>query len=374
MTNKRDPAATMSNGHSDLQALKFSRSDGLEDPDPARRDPGVHCPDLWFKEEAACDPNVKAREGPPTDRRPYCPFKEGSRDARYLHEMYLKIIPGYKTLWNTAFDNCMEGKSLAQKRALGWDSRQQRFCSELESAKFYRHFRSFLPELLRRAPEQAEAEMADVGITSGGKAWSSMYVGKVQFEAEPTKGGSWVLARPLNDLSMNGDGEVIEHNHPDFGRVKAIYQHLGPDKVMRIITRMKWYKRAPRIYHETLRCPLVSTEAADDEQDIMYPASGIVPWSCIAMPLGGSATETQQVMLARSWSVLRHLGFPQQPHTYPYPALPPVVTDLEQDQHDEALADAEDDDYELESEPESDDSEASMEDEEVDLDEMINEF
>lgn len=90
------------------------------------------------------------------------------------------------------------------------------------------------------------------------------------------------------------------------------------------------------------------------------------------MPLGKSTT--QQVMLARSWSVLRHLGFPTQPHTYPYPHLPPVVSDSVQDLEDGGMveSDAEDSDYQPESEEETE-GEISLdaEDEYVDPNDLI---
>lgn len=365
----------MSNGHADLQALAHSRSDGL-DPPPLvededgrqvphsqKREWGVNCPDDWFKEDSACDPNVKTVEGPKSDRNKYFAFADESKDPRLLHEMYLKLIPAYNTLWSTAWDSRMGHKSVKEKWALGWDSRREKWNSEAQWSAFYHNFRSNLPELLDRAPEEAEAAMALAGITSGAASWRSMFVGKVRFHAEPQNGGSWALARPPCELSRNSDGDLTEHIHPDFGRVLSIYKHKGPDGVYRMITRMKWFERSTHMYHNTLRCPLVSVNAASDEVDVMWPASGIVPWYCMAMPLEKTKTQNKQVMLARSWSVLRHLGFPAQPHYYPYPDLPPVVEDDVQDKCNEDLADAEDADYETESDPGSDDEEMSMDEE-----------
>lgn len=362
----------MSNGHADLQAIRLSKANGMQHPDPKLRDPGVHCPEFWFKEESASDPNVQTKVGPAQHKKSYFRFKSDSKDPRFLHEMYCELIPAYGALWQTAFDNRMDNKSFKERWDLGWDANRMKWNSEIKFAEFYQFFRSNLLELLGRAPEAEEAAMARAGITSGAASWSSMSIGNVRFEDDGRKGGgSWVLSRPPADLSRDGDGELLEHAHPDFGQIQSIYMHEGPDGVFRLITRMKWYERVLPMYHATLRCPLVSTKAATNEVGVMWPASKIVPWVCMAMPLGKKCS--QQVMLARSWSVLRHLGFPTQHHSYPYPHLPPVVSDKNQDRLDPIMeeTDSEDEDYDPESDENSESEEVSMDEEEFDPNDVI---
>lgn len=220
-----------------------------------------------------------------------------------------------------------------------------------------------------------------LGITHQAESWRSMHVGDVHFKAEFTNGGSWALARPDVNLSQDGDGIVNEHLHPDFGKIRGIYMHTGPDGVERLITRMKWYNRVADMYHKSLRCPQVSTVADTRGIHVMWPAVDIVPWTCAAMPLGRS--QTHQVMLARTWSVLRHLGFPSQPHLHPYPHLPAVpkppvvrkgkgpVVPIVPIPPPIILTDDEDEDYEPESDVDDDDSETSLDNEEFDQDEFI---
>lgn len=345
----------MCNGHADRQAIAFSNADGKDDPDPALRDPGVHCPEFWFKEFTACVRDIKTKAGPPKDHLPRFKFTS-IKDIRHLHNMYTTVIPEYGSLWNEAVSKYLARFNAREVQLLGWDIRVQKWDTDLLWDKMFKKFRSDLPGLLEREPYPEEVEMVRFGIEWGADSFKTMTVGNVHFEARPS-GGSWALARPPVVLPGN-PGEAVLVQRPDFGQVKNVYLHKGPDQKVRLITRMKWYKRIDPMYDPLLRCPLVST-AEDVDVDVMWPASDIVPWCCMAMPLGKS--ETTQVMLARSWSVLRHLGFPQQRHSYPFPGLPPVISDERQNKSVRDIiqpidTDSEDLDFDPNSEEDNSDS------------------
>lgn len=322
MTNLRNPESTMMNAHADLQAVFFSRSGDLRE-----KDPGVGCPDFWYKEESACDRDIKKIQGPQQHKLGYVKFTNET-DIRPLHDMYCRIIPAFGRLWDESIENHLKPLSAVERKALGWREQTKDWNSIGQWYDMWKLFRASyrrgMPGMLGdREPEDSEIAMARQGIEPGAHYYRTMKVGKVQFEAKAPEGGSWVLSRPPLQRVVNGH-VLIER--PDFGQIINIYVHVGPDGVSRVITRMKWYKRSREMYHPTLRCPLVSTEEDKRSRDVMWCAKDIVPWTCLGMPdlhVGG-----RQVMLARSWCILRHLDFPQQAHLYPYPDLDPVVPDV----------------------------------------------
>lgn len=323
MTNLRNPESTMMNAHADLQAVLFSKAEGL-----GRKDAGVGCPDFWYKEETACDRDVKTFPGPTQHKLAYTRFTT-VQDIKYLHDMYCRIIPAFGILWNEAVENYIRPMTPTQKWDFGWREQRKGFACIEQWHEMWKKFRASFRRgdpgmLVDRVATEAEMAMGRQGIEPGAHRYRSMEVGKVHFEAAEREGGSWVLSRP--PLPRMVGGRVLVER-PDFGRIKSIYVHVGPDGERRVITRMKWYQRSVDVYHPTLRCPLVSTTEDKNTRDVMWCAKDIVPWTCLAMP--DLKVKGRQVMLARSWCVLRHLGFPQQEHTYPYTELPPVVPDVE---------------------------------------------
>lgn len=365
----------MCNGHADRQAVAFCNADGKDDPDPEMRDPGVHCPEFWFKEFTACVRDVKTSEGPHKDHLPRHRFN--IKEIRYLHEMYTRVIPEYGSLWTEATEKYFARFNAQELKKVGWDARVKKWETTLLWSKVFNKFRSELPDMLEREPYPEEADMVRFGIEWSANSFKSMTVGNVRFQANPD-GGSWALSRPpIVRPRTRGEAAVVLH--PDFGQVRSIYQHQGPDQKTRLITSMKWYQRVDPMYDASLRCPLVST-AEDVGVDVMWLASDLVPWHCMAMPLmtvQRNARETKlvksktmMVMLARSWSVLRHLGFPVQPHTYPFPDLPPVVSDAVQDEVDIIVpVDTDSDDSDWEPHSEEDNSDSSEYDGADDVDE-----
>lgn len=316
MTNRLHPEVTMINAYADLQVAMFSGASAFSGLDI---DPGVQCPEYWFKEESACDRDIKTQPGP---EKPLKDKEFSEKEYRDLHKFYRKLLPDYGNLWNEAFHEVYDKLSVVEAYRAGYDKETGEWVSHATFIDFFVRFRTQLPQILGYAPEPKLLAMAAAGLCSGASSHRSMLVGKVRFKVDPVKGGSWALARPPIQMATNAEGEVIEQ--PDFGQVEGIYSHTGPDGVVRLICNMKWYESVPEgheIYHASLRCPVIS-QVELLGVDEFWCARDIVPWTCMAFP--DPRNKHRQIMLARSWSVLRHLGFPDQEYTYPFIGLPAV--------------------------------------------------
>lgn len=321
LSNRRFPETTMGNVASDLETVLFGGGEAMEG---FEKDPGVKRPANWIREKSACKRNIETVEGPTSDNLPVHTFESSSPDYKALHDMYCKLIPAFKELWDRAVQEVVGGLSDAvAKRVYGWDNSAKDWFKHEDWLRMWRKFRGELPEILGRRPEAGEEAFAKQGIKQDAAAFQSMFVGNVRFKADDVFGGSWALARPAKKMAKDDNGEVIEI--PYFGQILNVFKHIGPDQVVRIICKMKWYKQVAEgtdIYHPTLLCPMISRHVLKDV-DVMWCAKDIVPWTCFAMPVLRHP-QKNQVMLARSWSVLRHLGFPPMPRRYPYTHLPPV--------------------------------------------------
>lgn len=143
-------------------------------------------------------------------------------ELRYLHDLYIRILPEYEALWQAALDGYWRScsrtiaelgdkgleKELVPATAAGlpdaykivlkttrnqapWDSFHAKFESQLE-----------LAHMLRRQPSPRELGLAK-GLTHAAARLDSITVAIVTFEARavakgkaPEKAGDWVMARP----------------------------------------------------------------------------------------------------------------------------------------------------------------------------------
>lgn len=282
----------------------------------------VEYPEYWSKEDYIKDLACPVEAGAIGPRSGT--FSE--KELMQFHEMYCRIIPAWGALWEEALGKYLETKTPQQIFQMGIRNRRGSKLRWVEVKDWYAVWQTFrgpdgLATMLGRAPTAVEQAMVTTGIERTCAQHKSADVGPVRFKPE-----SWVLARP--DQSKMRRGKTKEA--PQFGRVKNFYNHKGPDGVHRLVARMAWHDTVPdgtELYHAEMRCPLISTEVVKDSY-VMWPVQDIVPLVCMAepdldVPAGSPA---RLVMLARSWSPLKHLGFKRQWHLYPYPDLPDLVS------------------------------------------------
>lgn len=154
----------------------------------------------------------------------------------------------------------------------------------------------------------------DVGIIADYVPHTWVEVGPVRFSGGfGEEQGDWALCRPPT-VMQNAEGEMI--TQPEFGRVRAVYTHKGPDEITNLVVRMEWYENVAEgkdLYHPEQRNPLVGLEVRKDRLDVMWLAKDLIPLICWAAHDYDLPAE-RQIMLARDWGVLRVLGFPVQPY------------------------------------------------------------
>ncbi len=74
------------------------------------------------------------------------------------------------------------------------------------------------------------------------------------------------------------------------------------------------------MFHPELRTLVVLAKSVD--RDYMWPAAWAVPWLSWASEIkGGTRGRRQVAIMAKHWGILRPLGLPSPPVSYPLPPL-----------------------------------------------------
>lgn len=305
----------MINSYADLQAIMFEISLG-------HASASVEFPDFWCKEDYIADVDCPVEAGPKLANG-----KNLNReDIRYLHDLYCRILPEFRALWEEALHNHVSHLDDNAVVKLGLDTRGRVIQFE-STAAFYRMYEMFLQGLegmLGREPTLEETKMVKQGIKWGSVEYRNVDIGPITF-----KPGSWALARP--DPRRMRRGRTREA--PQFGKILNIYSHIGPDGDWRLVARMAWHDTVAagtELFHGLVRAPLISAHRRDINKDrfVMWQIKDIVPIPCLAER--DFDDDSRLIMLARTWSGLRHLGFQKQLHNHPYPDLDPL-SDSEDD-------------------------------------------
>lgn len=324
LKNRKDPEANMINSYADLQAIMFEISLG-------NASSSVEFPEFWCKEDYIVDVDCPVEAGPKlaTGR------KLDQEDIRYLHDLYCRILPDFKSLWEEALNNYVSGLDENEIKHLGLDVRGRvvRFETTRAFYDMYKMFLQKLEDMLGRDPTEEEKAMVKQGIKWGSVEYRSVDIGPIKF-----KPGSWALARP-DKSRMNRRGKTREA--PQFGKILNIYSHIGPDGEWRLVVRMDWHDTVAagkELFHDLVRAPLISSRRRDITRDrfVMWQVKDIVPIPCLAER--NFDDDSSLIMLARTWSGLTHLGFQKQDHHHPYEGMIPDLESSEDDSEDDAPA------------------------------------
>lgn len=256
------------------------------------------------------------------------------QDLNHLHNMYCKLIPVFQEAWELAINTYYASLTAAERtsRGLVTEGRAVKFVAFVDEAKgpqtayhawykMWKLCRKDLEGLIGEAPSsEVHAMVAEVGISSLARQHDFVEVGPVRFTSG-IRDGDWAMARPPL-VMQNAEGEMLAQ--PEFGRVQGVFEHEGPDGKTEVVVRMQWFQGVPEgqeLYHPEMRIPMISKLVRRDDIDVMWLAKDLIPLRCWAARDWDVAA--RQVMLARTWSVLRVLGFPVQPYPdHPYHYLP----------------------------------------------------
>lgn len=271
-------------------------------------------PPHWSPEQYVSDRNIKLTT---PDTQPVSGFFTDKLELLDLHTMYCKVIPAFKQSWEAAINAHYDRLTETQRIHQGIfreDGSTQTHCRDTEAwFDLWCLCRKDLGDMLGYAPSAEAISMIEkVGLNKG-KFMRHAYVeiGPVRFTAD-LKEGEWAMARPPV-VMQNADGEMI--TQPEFGRVQSIYELKGPDGKFCVAIKMQWFEGVEEgedLYHPLLRTPLIGKKPRADRIDIMWLAQDLIPIRCWAAR--DYDVPARQIMLTRSWGILRHLGFPVQPY------------------------------------------------------------
>jgi len=133
------------------------------------------------------------------------------------------------------------------------------------------------------------------------------------------------------DKKLVEPGWFMDHPRPNddrffFGKVQAIFEHQGPDRVTRIFVQCSMHDSSPfnlgssNLYEPEIRAPLFQM-CSEDLMDIV-DAKNVVPWICWPedCPSKRYQGRAKRLMLAKHWHILRSfLSVPQIPSTQEMP-------------------------------------------------------
>lgn len=95
---------------------------------------------------------------------------------------------------------------------------------------------------------------------------------------------------------------------PRFGVFEGTLTHTGPDDEQRMFLQVKWYKASPVMYSRNMKAPM-ALATIDTQIPNLCLAEDIVPFLCYSAP--HLEHDSHLVILAKDWSCLPLLGFPQ---------------------------------------------------------------
>lgn len=238
-----------------------------------------------------------------------------------LHSMYSQLFPEFGEACKLAVNSYYETLTASQQNALTMWLDPDDGCVKFRRAegwlKVWSLCRRGIAEMSGVPPSEEVVRMIEViGIVGDYVPHKYVKVGPVRFTADMRDGeGDWALSRPPL-VMRDAEGEMI--TQPEFGRVKAVYTHMGPNEKVEVVVRMEWYQNVAvgeDLYHPLQRNPLVGLVPRRDRRDVMWLAKDLIPLICWAAPdYDRPSGLSRQIMLSRSWGVLRVLGFPPPAH------------------------------------------------------------
>lgn len=313
LSNRMHPEASMINWFVDIEAVRLGAG-GIESALLAR-------PLYWSREETVQDRDVAAVFPRGEGVEVILGLNRYGLEVRYLVELYVKLIPEYKTLWQSAivgyWENCQtdgervtKGLQKVRVRATApgeldtfiimlqnqasWNAFHKLFQSELELAL-----------LLGRQPSVQELGLAK-GLRNTAIQFKSVTVADVTFIAcvpakgkSPAQAGDWVMAR-----TEVGVPATVAY----FGHLLDVYEHVGPDREVQQILRVDWHHPvAGAQYHPEMRMPMIGRRVRIG-WDSMWLAGDVVP--CICWPEPDLENPARLLTIARDFKFMKFLGYP----------------------------------------------------------------